>query len=661
MLALSTRYYGTRELLPQPVDLRAGPLSLVYDGGDLRYIKLGEIEIVRRIYVAVRDHNWDTIMPMLHEVEMDIGERTFSISYLAVHVAREIDFRWRGSITGDEQGRIVFRMDGQAHSDFQRNRIGFCVLHPMACAGTMCRIEHVDNTQETAAFPVFIAPQLHIDGVIQPVHPFSDMRSMTHEITQDLWAKVSFSGEVFEMEDQRNWTDASYKTYGTPLSLPFPVPITKGTEVVQSVTLTLEGEIPAQNREAAADTKVEPVRLVVDRAQTRAMPVIGLGMASHGRPLSQHALDSLRALNLGHLRVDLDLADADVGASLQTATDAAHALGAKLEIALFTGDDAERQLQALLVELKRVQPPVARWLLFHAARQTTPAGLVDLARGYLEPYEPAAWFGAGSNAYFTDVNRDRPDMQNADLLTYSINPQVHAFDNASLVETLAAQAVTVESAREFAQGCAIVVSSVTLLPRFNPNATGPQVPPAPGELPPQVDVRQMSLFGAAWTVGSLKYLCNSGIHAVTYYETTGWRGVMEREDGSPLPEQFPSKPGAVFPLYHVLADAGEYAGGEILPVQTSHPLLVDALALRRDDRLTVLVANYGPHAQTVSVSGLGAQARLRALDEDTFALASEDPSAFREAQSMPLETVDGTLHADVLPYGVLRVDSNTEA
>ena len=152
-----------------------------------------------------------------------------------------------------------------------------------------------------------------------------------------------------------------------------------------------------------------------------------------------------------------------------------------------------------------------------------------------------------------------------DLVCYSINPQVHAFDNASLAETLAAQAVTVASARQFAGALPLAITPITLRPRFNPNATAPEPAPAPGELPRQVDVRQMSLFGAGWTAGSLKYLCASGAASLTYYETSGWRGVMELASGAPLPERFRSLPGGVFPLYHVLADIGEFAGGEITP------------------------------------------------------------------------------------------------
>jgi hypothetical protein len=70
-----------------------------------------------------------------------------------------------------------------------------------------------------------------------------------------------------------------------------------------------------------------------------------------------------------------------------------------------------------------------------------------------------------------------------------------------------------------------------LKPRFNAVATGPEPEPAPGELPKPVDARQMSLFGAAWTLGAIARLAQSEAARLTFYETTGWRGVMETGDG----------------------------------------------------------------------------------------------------------------------------------
>ena len=62
---------------------------------------------------------------------------------------------------------------------------------------------------------------------------FQDLRRLAHEIEPGCWAELVFEGEVFEMEDQRNWTDASFKTYGTPLTRPFPVEFHPGERVRQ--------------------------------------------------------------------------------------------------------------------------------------------------------------------------------------------------------------------------------------------------------------------------------------------------------------------------------------------------------------------------------------------------------------------------------------------
>src|SRR5690606_21576822 len=182
-------------------------------------------------------------------------------------------------------------------------------------------------------------------------------------------------------------------------------------------------------------------------------------------------------------------------------------------------------------------------------------------------------------------NRGRPPAGSADLLCYSINPQVHAFDHRSLVETLEVQATTVESARGFAAGAAIAVSPITLKPRFNPNATRPEPEPPPGHLPPPVDPRQMSLFGAAWTLGSLKYLSEAGAQSLTYYETCGWRGILQGLWAPPLPHQFPARAGEVFPLYHVLCDVTEMKGAQVLQTTSTHPLRVVGMALHRDRQL----------------------------------------------------------------------------
>ena len=648
MLSKNVLYYGKDDPLPQQMGLRAGPLSLVYEEGDLRYIKLGDREILRRVYVAIRDRNWGTVLPVLSNVQMDIGDDSFRIRYDVENREGDINFFWKGTITGDAQGMITFVMEGVARSTFPRSRIGFCILHPMReCAGQPCTVEKADGTVEKGMFPRYIAPH----------QPFMNMQAISHQVIPGVWAKVRFEGDIFEMEDQRNWTDASYKTYCTPLALPFPVQVKEGTRVSQSVTLTLEGENP----ELKAGAPEAGLVFSVASTPTAPLPRLGLGVASHGQPLSRKELARLKGLNLSHLRVDLELSQPGYEAVLRQATAEASSLGVPMEVAL-TLTDAADELKALVAVLERagaegVGPAVCTWLIFHQRETSTSEKWVKLARQHLAGYDPAAKIGAGTNVFFAELNRGRPPVGALDLVTYSLNPQVHAFDNASLAETLEAQASTVESTRQFSHELPIAVSPVTFKMRFNPNATGPEPEPAPGELPSQVDVRQMSLFGAGWTVGSLKYLGESDAYSVTYYETSGWLGVMETEVGSPLPNVFRSLPGSVFPMYHVLADVGEFAGGEVLRTTTSDTLTVDGLALRKDGKTRVLLANLSHEPQSVSVDGLTQTVRVRHLNETNAEEAMRSPEDFRAQEAETVQTSEGVLALRLLPYAVVRIDT----
>jgi D-apionolactonase len=640
----SVRYYGSDEPLPQAMHLRAGPLTAHYQDGALRYNRLAGEDVLLQIYAAVRDHNWGTVMPRLSDEQVDAQLDSFRISYTAEHRQGDIDFVWQGVITGASDGTIIFTMDGQAHSTFRRNRIGFCVLHPMNCAGKSCTVEHVDGTITEGIFPDHIAPH----------QPYFDIRAITHEAAPGVKVEVRMEGDTFEMEDQRNWTDASYKTYCTPLGLPFPATVKAGTKIAQTITLRLHGDTAGYQQ--TGDSRQEAITLTVPQSTRKPLPHIGLGTASHGNQLTRQEIERLKALHLVHLRVDIHLSASEYEVKLTQATNEAWALGVKLEAALHLTDAGETELQAFRDVLTRIKPPVCIWLIFHAQEKSTSAHWVALARQYLADYEPDALIGAGTDAFFTELNRERPPVEALDLVTYSLNPQVHAFDNASLVEALRPQAVTVESARSFVGNLPVVVSPVTLTMRFNPNATGPEPEPQPGELPPQVDVRQMSLFGAGWTLGSIKYLAESGAHSLTYYETTGWRGVMETVGGSPLPDQFISIPGSVFPLYHVLADVGEFAGGEVILAQSSRILEVDGLVLRKNNQTRILLANFTPETQITRLSGVQGSGSLRSLDETNVEQAMRAPEEFRAQPGQQIAADGDELAVELLPYAVVRLD-----
>ena len=210
-------------------------------------------------------------------------------------------------------------------------------------------------------------------------------------------------------------------------------------------------------------------------------------------------------------------------------------------------------------------------------------------------------------------------------------------------------------ARSFSGDRAICVSPVTLATRFGPYPAGPAVP---GDLPPSVDVRQASLFGAAWTSGALKYLAEAGAASVTLFETTGWRGTVETDEGNPMPERFPSTAGDVFPLYHVLGDLGEWRDGMMLGATSSDPLRTEALALATPDGAWhLLVACLVPESVSVIVAGLpDGAARIRLLDLETARGAMRHPEAFR-ASSDPIQVRNGRVAVKLGAYSVARIDA----
>ena len=126
-------------------------------------------------------------------------------------------------------------------TDFLTARTGFVVLHPLkGVAGFPVDIEHVDGTGRE-----------QVPRARESDPAVARIRSLTHEVLPGLKATVRMEGDTFEMEDHRNWTDASFKTYVRPLALPWPYTLKAGEPVKQSVTVMLSG-IRARRRQRAA-------------------------------------------------------------------------------------------------------------------------------------------------------------------------------------------------------------------------------------------------------------------------------------------------------------------------------------------------------------------------------------------------------------------------
>jgi D-apionolactonase len=551
--------------------LRAGPLQATFTRGELRHIRFGGSEIVQRIYGAVRDKNWATIPGILENVNIHVEPRKFRILFDSVHQQGEIYFSWRGTITGTESGSISFAMDGKANSKFRRNRIGLCVHHPLReCRGKPCIVQATDGALEETWFPEFVSPH----------QPFLNVRAISYQVAPGVHTAVRFFGEVFETEDHRNWTDANFKTYGTPLQRPFPVEMTAGTEIHQRIEVTLQGFVKS--------TESLPERIVHVRSGNSLgfrLPRIGLSIASDGRATSEADRELLSRLNLSHLRVDLPL-NGGATPGLTFAAAEAKAIGAKLEAAVTLPGETKG--------LKDFASIVARWLIYHETDKSTGEGAARELRAVLGP---KACLVVGSNACFAELNRNRPEGNNWHAACFSVNPQVHVFDDEGVMGNASAQFDAVKSARYFLGGKPVVISPVTLRPRFPPNAMGVMQPLRP-------DPRQKLPFCAAWTVASLKALAEAGTASVTYFETHGAGGVLDGRE--------------TYPVYSVFEAVGEFAGGQVIACESGDDSRVAALALESGGKRRIFIANLSDAECEIDVDGSSEIMRLAAYSVRCF-------------------------------------------
>jgi len=540
------------------------------------------------IYFAVRDKEWLTISPVITRKNIRKKGNSFHIGYRAHYQYNDIDFEAAISIISSKANHFTLEMKGLANSTFMKNRIGFCILHPILnCAGRECIITHPDGSSTTERFPEDIAPH----------QPFKGIRDMRWKINDALEAQLHFEGDIFETEDQRNWTDASYKTYSTPLDQPYPVQIEKGTTLFQRIEFSLQGENPAKGK------KDEKVVFTVGEKTTGGLPDIGVGMSSRSQPLTGPESDILRIIHFTHIRGELHLFNNQIEKQYAVLSGESVKLALPLEICLIFGDDPQAELAKFLLLYHRNRIPVKRIIVFSGNAKVTSNSLLSTVMPVIRRSFPGISAGAGTNSNFAQINRSRPDYKDIDFITFAIHPQEHASDERTLMENTAAQQFAVQCAAKFELRKPVIVSPVTIQRRFNANRNNYEVLTEGEELPLGVDPRQMSLSGAAWTVGSLKYLLESKLSSITYYETVGERGLFMGDHGSRWPGQFIAGKGMIFPVFHVFRMLLRKGSYRVTRSYSTNPLVVDGFAVADEQSGMIFLSNMTMHRQKVMLEG----------------------------------------------------------
>ena len=261
LLARDQILYGEQRKEPLVHQLKAGPVSLKFQDGELRYIYAGQKEIVRRVYFAVRDERWDTVMPEFTSVNVQKQENSFKIRLSAISRNDIADFRWSGDIVGTAEGKITFTINGQANMDYKAPRVGLCVLFGAeSLAGQAYEVTDKDGKATPGEWPKNVSPVSKLLA-----NNFQTLLYRTAD-GMEVSANLAPAGGIFGMEDQRNFGDSSYKAFSS-MAYKYPA-IVKGEKKTQVFTLDVKGA-KAEPMEAG------PARVTVGQAVDGAkMPAV---------------------------------------------------------------------------------------------------------------------------------------------------------------------------------------------------------------------------------------------------------------------------------------------------------------------------------------------------------------------------------------------------
>jgi hypothetical protein len=579
---------------------RSGPWSLELRDDEFADIAYDGLVVLRSVRAVVRDRNWDTAGLIVDRV--DGSGLALTLHVRSTGLGADLSGIVRAEVRGP--GRLRVLADLESQTEFATNRTGLVVLHPPALAGAALHVRHSDGTVAHSRFPEPISPH-------QPALDIAGL-SWSHE---GLEVDVRFSGDVFEMEDQRNWTDASYKTYSRPLALPFPYTLAAGERVVQSIDVAVSGTSTAAEPDPVA-------RILLEEGPP--LPAIGVSASTAPDPAPADRWPADGGAWPATVLVELDLATRNWRAALDRAAgrhpesrserrqDEAHLPALDVRFVLDDADpasidEAVHALRGLPMARVTAFPPTG------PARHVSDLDAIARLRHALTEAGLDIPVVGGVRSHFTELNREHHRLPRGLAgIVFSSTPLFHSLSTEQLVEALPMQRIVATQGVSIAAGLPVHIGPISLRPHFNDVATTPPPTPAHDDLRDgygsalidAVDARQSAPELAAWAVASAAALAVPGVATLAYFEEWGPRGVRTSD-------------GRALPVFDAVSALAALAGATGLRGDSPDGL-VWALGARTASGDTVLVANLDDRPRQVEVTLPGGATRTADIPPGSF-------------------------------------------
>jgi hypothetical protein len=612
--------YGTIE--PPPVErwLSAGRLEIRIAETAVREVRYAGHRVLAGISFLLRDEHWGTCPIHTRRFEVDEDRTGFSVWIDAECRDGNRILRYSLQIVG-RPTELHISATAVPETDIMTSRCGFVVLHPGTLSGEAVEIGHSDGSISDAIFP----------EAIDPLPVFTRIRSLTAEVVPGLRATCVLEGDDYEMEDQRNWGDASFKTYVRPIRLPYPYRLPKGESVRQSVTLRLACE------PQLAPSSPDPSAVIgLGRETGHLVPRIGVILEGDD-PEPERIGNLIGGLAPNVVQFLWDHARAPALPALKPAAGAQTSL--VLDALLPDGQSLVPSFDLL------VEKVTASGLAVEAISVTTESLSRNVPLDAVNGDEmlgrrrdtllaarkafPGIAIGAGTRGLFTELNRTRPTPGLADFVSHAFCPTVHDAGDDAVMSIAMSLPTMAFSARQFSAGARHSIGPMSIACRFNPY--GPTPTPNPDNVRlclSESDPRQRGLFGAAWLVSVFAAAAYCGIDTVLAGTLSGRLGLMDLEaaGGDPV----------LYPVYHVVRGLARAAGKPLLHIDLPGDRSIVGFGYVDGAAQTIWLANARAVSASVAVGTLRTGVISMTVLETASVLAARDP-AFLEHHHVPFE------------------------
>lgn len=598
------RLWGTPETSAPSRVLSAGDLTCEWSEGGVRNLRWRGVEIIRGIAYLLRDTSWGTAPCEVADLEVDQAAGRFVLRYGMLMTLGEGKLRARAEVRGDASGRFCFTVDATADAPLSTNRCGLVVLHPASAAKAPLDILHTDGSTQTVVFPEYVNP-----GQVA-----FDIRSLRHEPLPGLTVTCRLEAELphdplgkFEMEDQRNWSDASFKTYVASLLDPWPYVLEAQRSMVQQAVVSVADT--RTNHASADQASTTPALVRMDEATGHHMPAMGLGVPLGLERQSAWEADAVLALQPTWLVAEADATDS-AGLQAQLAALKRLAQGSRSKVQLDVICPAGEEPHAVAVRVASacqglgLEPAAVRaipapYLKSYQPSDRWPEGpsLEAYASAFAKVF-PRAQMGGGMLTYFTELNRKRQAPDAIDFIGHTTTPLVHAADDVSVMQTHEALGSIAASVRAIWPSLAYRLGPVTMGMHRNPygaqtadNPARHRVAMAPD------DPRHQAAFGAAWLVGYVSAVQQADIDVLSFLHSHGVSGPNLRED---MPDW---QPGACVPAWRVLHQLVQASGCALHHLSGLTGQLRGLAWASSTGARQILLANLGTEPIAVALDG----------------------------------------------------------